>query len=143
MQTLTFVQHSLFFAGLAQIALVIGSWAIPTVLQWKIELAKVGLLIRQMFWTYAAYIFVINLCFGVISAFDYRDLTDGSRLATMLTGFIAVYWISRVLIQFFYFDRKGFPTGKWNTFAEIVMVALFVFLSTIYSWACYFNYCKI
>jgi hypothetical protein len=135
MQTLTIVQRSLFFAGLAQIALVIGSWAIPTVLQWKIELAKVGLLTRQMFWTYAAYIFVINLCFGLISAFDYRDLTDGSRLTTLLTGFIAVYWISRILIQFFYFDRTGFPKGKWHLFAEIVLVI-------VYSWAFYFNYCK-
>ena len=143
MQTLTSIQRFIFLAGLMQIALVIGSWAIPTVLQWKIELAKVGLLIRQMFWTYAAYIFVINLCFGIISAFDYRDLTDGSRLATILIGFIAIYWISRVFIQFFYFDRKGFPTGKWNMFAEIVLVTMFVFLSVIYSCAFYFNYCKI
>ena len=75
MQTL--IQHLVFFAGLSQIALVIGSLAVPKVLNWQTELAKVQVLIRQMFWTYAAYIVVINLCFGLISIFDFVELTNG------------------------------------------------------------------
>jgi hypothetical protein len=127
-------------AGLAQIALVIGSLAIPGILKWRVELSKVQPLIKQMFWTYAAYILVINLCFGLLSAFAYRELRNGSVLAMLVTGFIAVYWISRVLIQFLYFDRTNFPAGKWNKFAEILLVALFIFLSVAYSQAFYINY---
>ena len=130
-------------AGLAQIALVAGSLAIPKVLKWDAELAKVQLLIKQMFWTYAAYILVINLCFGLISFFVAGDLLNGSRLAMLVTGFIAVYWISRVLIQFFYFDRSSFPTGRLNKIAEIVLVALFIILSIVYSWAFYLNFQQI
>ena len=137
------VQQLIFFAGLAQIALVFGSLAVPKILNWKTELAKVQPLIKQMFWTYAAYILLINLCFGLLSLFDFRELVNGSKLALLITGFIAVYWISRVLIQFFYFDRSNFPKGKWNNVGEIVLVVLFVFLSIAYSAAFYINYTQI
>ena len=134
------IQSFIYIAGLAQLGLVIGSVAIPKILNWKIELQKVQPLIKQMFWTYAAYILVINLCFGLLSVFVVQDLTNGSRLAMILTGFIAVYWISRVWIQFFYFDRNNFPKGKWNMLGEIILVALFVFLSGVYGWTFYLNY---
>jgi len=127
-------------AGLAQILLVAGSFAIPRVLNWRNELAKVQSLIKQMFWTYAAYILVINLCFGLLSLLDYKELLNGSTLALLVNGFIALYWISRILIQFFYFDRTNFPAGKWNKLAEILLVALFVFLSITYSITCYINF---
>ncbi len=134
------IQIQVFIAGVAQIALAIGSLAIPKILNWRQELSKVQPFIKQMFWTYAAYILVINLCFGLISACAFRELTDGSKLAMMLTGFIAVYWVSRVLIQFLYFDRKNFPMGKWNNLGEVVLVTLFIFLSVVYSRAFYINY---
>lgn len=134
-----YIQQILRLVGLAQIVLALGSLAIPQVLKWRAELAKVQPLIKQMFWTYAAYIFVINLCFGLISLFDFDELSNSSHLSILLTAFIAVYWISRVLIQFFYFDRSNFPSGKWNHFAEIVLVTLFVCLSVVYSWVCYAN----
>ena len=92
------IQQLIRLAGLAQIFLAIGSTTIPHILNWRAELTKVRPLIRQMFWTYAAYILVINSCFGLASAFAFHDLTNGSNLAAMLTGFIAVYWISRLSI---------------------------------------------
>ncbi len=138
--TLPNIQTFIYFAGLAQIALVLGSLSIPAILNWKKELEKVQTLIKQMFWTYAAYILFINLSFDLLSVFAYKDLTNGSLLASAISGFIAVYWISRILIQFFYFDRKSFPTGLANRLAEVILVALFLSLSIVYATAFYFNY---
>jgi len=132
-------QHLILLAGAGQIALVLGSMAVPGALNWRTELVKVQPLIKQMFWVYAVYIAVINLCLGLISVFAYTDLTNGSRLAMLLTGFIAVYWISRVLIQFLYFDRTNFPTGIWLKIGEGALVTLFIFLSVVYSRAFYLN----
>ena len=134
------IQHCLYLAGLAQISLAIGSLAIPGILKWRVELVKVQPLIKQMFWTYAGYIFVINLSFGLLSLFDFKELTNRTTLAMLVTGFIALYWISRVLIQFLYFDRSSFPKGNWNVLAEIVLITLFIFLSVIYGFTFYFNY---
>ena len=137
------IQGLIFIAGLAQLALAGGSLVIPKILNWRFELAKVQPLIKQMFWTYAAYILVINVSFGLISVFAFEELTNGSKLAMLIAGFIAVYWISRVLIQFFYFDRANFPSGKWNRAGEVVLVTLFVFLSVVYILAFYVNYRQI
>jgi hypothetical protein len=134
------IQTFIIFAGLAQIALVLGSLAIPKILNWKKELEKVQTLIKQMFWTYAAYILFINLSFGLLSVFAYKDLTNGSLLACAISGFIAIYWISRIVIQFFYFDRGSFPTGLANRLGEVILVALFLFLSIVYGMTFYYNY---
>ncbi|MEO7212755.1 hypothetical protein [Mucilaginibacter sp.] len=127
-------------AGLAQIVLAAGSVAIPKVLGWNPELAKVQTLIKQMVWVHGAYILVINLCLGLVSLFAAHELLNGSQLALLLTGFIAVYWVSRVLTQFFYFDRSNFPADKLSKLAEIVLVTLFISLSIIYSWVFYLNF---
>ena len=140
METLSLIQTAIFFAGLAQIILVGGSLLIPGILNWTTELAKVQLLIKQMFWTYAAYILVINLCFGLLSVFALAELLNGSLMSMLVCGFIAMYWVSRVGVQFFYFDRSGFPTGIWHRVAEVVLIILFVFLSIVYSMACCYNY---
>lgn len=139
MKSAGIINQLIYLAGIGQVCLVLGSLAVPKILNWKQELAKVQPLIKQMFWVYAAYIVVINLCFGFISVFDYQELTNGTSLAGMVTGFIAIYWISRVLIQFLYFDRSNFPNGNWHKAGEAVLVLLFVLLSVVYSWAAYLN----
>ena len=57
----------IFFAGLGQLALVAGSLAIPRVLHWREETAKLNPLTHHVFWTYAAYIWTTNLSFGLLS----------------------------------------------------------------------------
>lgn len=127
------MQLLLWLSGLAQIVLVFGSLFIPRALRWQAELEKVSLLIKQMFWVYAAYILFINLSFGLLSLLLYQELLNGSLFSIIISGFIAVYWISRIIIQFVYFDRKSLPQGKLNKLAEILLVILFLFLSLTYS----------
>ena len=137
------IRHLLQVAGAAQIALVTASLAIPKVLRFKEELAKVQPLIKQMFWTYAGYILVTNFCFGLVSLLGYNELVNGSVLATFVSGFIAVYWISRVLVQFFYFDRPNIRLGFWLKLAEVLLVTLFIFLSLVYAVTFYLNFRQI
>ena len=126
-------------AGWGQLAVVIGSMGVPRALNWTGELQQVSVLIRQIFWTYAGYILCTNLAFALLSILCSSDLTDGSILASCVTGFITVYWFARIMIQFFYFDRASAPTGLKYTVGEWVLVALFVFFTAIYSVATWDN----
>lgn len=119
-------------AGVGQIALVLASLAIPRVLRFAEETAKLRPLLRQMFWTYAGYILCTNLCFGLLSALRPGWLLDGSPLAAAVTGFIALYWTARVVIQFTYFDRSDAPSGAHVRLAEALLVVLFVYLAAVY-----------
>ncbi len=125
-------------AGLGQLALIAASLAIPFVLRWRDETAKLRPLTRQVFWTYSAYIWATNLSFGLVSLRP-GWLLDGSPLASCVTGFITAYWVGRILIQFFYFDRSDAPPGLHVRLAEVALVALFFYLSLVYAAALLFN----
>jgi hypothetical protein len=120
-------------AGVGQLVLAAGSLAIPHVLGWAAETARLRPLTRQVFWTYAGYIWTTNLCFGLISALAPGWLLGSGPLAAAVTGFMAVYWGARLVIQFAYFDRTHVPPGWGVRFVEVALVALFAFLTVVYA----------
>ena len=122
-------------AGVGQLTLTLGSLAIPRVLGWKAEMARLRALTRQVFWTYAAYIWFTNLSFGLISTFAPQWLTDRSPLASAVTAFISIYWGARVVIQFVYFDRTELKSGVSVRMAETALVVLFLCLTVVYGYA--------
>lgn len=126
-------------AGVGQLALVVGSFAIPRQLGWRDKLATTSPLVRQMFWVYAGYILATNLAFGLVSTFATDALLDGGRLATMVCGFISLYWISRVVIQWTYFDLSEIPRTPFNRFARWSLEGLFVALALVYGAATWAN----
>ncbi len=134
------IRTLLVAAGILQIVLSIGSIAIPRLLNWKTELNKLPVLLKQMFWVYAGYILVINFCFGLLSILAPGSLLDRSLLATVVCGFIAVYWGVRVLIQFIYFDRKSAPKGFIYFWGEVGLVILFIFFTVVYGYVAYLNF---
>jgi len=121
--------------GIAQIVLAVVSLAIPRVLRWKEDTSKLNPLTRQVFWTYAGYICVSNLCFGLLSTFLPDGLVDGTSLAAAVTGFVALWWAARVVIQFTYFDRSQAPQGWIYVAAEAALVILFIALTLTYGFA--------
>jgi|SRR5579864_8600545 len=126
----------LIAAGVGQLILIAASLAIPRVLRWSQDLAKLRPLTRQVFWTYACYIWATNLSFGLISTFASDWLLDTTPLAGSVCGFIATYWGTRVAIQFVYFDRADAPKGPHFVLAEALLIGLFVFLTLVYGGLC-------
>jgi len=125
----------LILAGFGQLVLAAGSLALPRILRWSDDTAKLRPLTRQVFWTYASYIWVTNICFGVVSAFAPDWLLDRSPLARVVTAYITVYWGARVLVQFSYYDRSEAPPGTFYRLAEVALVGLFIFLTAVYGYA--------
>lgn len=127
-------------AGFLQIAVCIGSLLIPKLLNWKGELVSVSNIIRQIFWTYAGYILVINFFFGIISIMGADYFLEKTFFAKSLSLFIFLYWLTRILIQFFYFDTKSAPQGLIYKLGEIALVTLFIFFTFVYGWLVVLNF---
>ena len=96
----------------------------PTLLEFLIP--------RQMFWVYSAYIWLTNLCFGLLSALGANLLLDGSPLAACVTGFIVSYWLLRMVVQWLYFDISEIPMTGFNVFARWSLELLFTALTVVY-----------
>jgi hypothetical protein len=122
----------LMAAGLGQLALAAASLAIPRLLGWREETARLRPLTRQIFWTYAGYIWSFHVCFGLLSLLAPEWLLDRTPLAAAVCGFIAVYWGVRLVLQFTWLDRSDAPRGPVYLAAEVALVTLFVSLVAIY-----------
>jgi hypothetical protein len=134
-----FLEQALILCGISHFALCAGSLFIPKALSWSSHLKNVQPLIRQMFWTYAGYILVINFCFGLISVLGSGELLNHSFLARSISLFIGIYWFSRIAIQFFYFDKSEAPKGTIYTLGEILLVIMFTTFSVAYLAVFFFN----
>ena len=111
--------------GASLLGLAIGSLAIPRVLRWRDELARVSPLTREVFWTYAAYIWATNLAMGGLALLRPEWLLSGDGLARGVAGFITAYWGVRLAIQFGSFGRHA-PPGRLFLLAEGVLSFLFL-----------------
>ncbi len=120
-------------AGVGTLELAVASLAIPRALRWPEDLARLRPLTRQVFWTYAGYIWATNLAFGLVSALTPGWLLDRTPLAGAVCGFIAAYWGARLVIQFAYFDRSDAPKGPLFAVGEAALVGLFVLLTLVYA----------
>jgi hypothetical protein len=129
----------ILLCGFGHIGLSIVSIAIPKVLKWNQHLKGLQPLLKQMFWTYAAYILVINFSFGILSLIATGELLNKSILAKSITFFIAAYWFARIGIQFFYFDRSEAPKGVMFTVGEIGLILLFAIFTLVYFAAFLYN----
>jgi len=126
------MRELLIFAGLGQLGLAAGSLALPRILRWREDTQKLRPLTRQVFWTYASYIWVTNVCFGALSIAAPGVLLDHSPLARLVTGYIALYWGARLLVQLFYFDRSQAPPGALYKLADVALVGLFLGWTAVY-----------
>ena len=126
------IETAVRLAGYGQLALAAASIAIPFVLRWREQTALLRPLLRQIFWVYAAYLLGLHVAFGLLSAAAPEWLTDGSPLATAVTGFLTAYWGIRLGLQFFYFDTSDAPRGMRFRLAEVALVGLFIFLTAAY-----------
>lgn len=133
------IEKAIFCCGIGHFALCFGSLCVPAVLQWQNQLRHLQPLLRQMFWTYAAYILAINLCFGILSVYGSSELMNRSYLAKGITLFIGIYWLARIAIQFLYFDRSQAPKGLKYRVGEIALIGMFSLFTITYLAAFLFN----
>ena len=70
------------------------------------ELAGVPRFIRQIFYVHWIYIvIVLGLFAGLCSGFA-PELAGASGLGRFLSAFLAGFWLLRILLQVFYYDRE-------------------------------------
>lgn len=119
-------------AGGLQMALALASLAIPRELGWPRETAALGPLTRRVFWVYAAYIWTAHVAFAFVSVLQAGVLAGGSPLARTVSGFIALWWGARIVIQFAWFHAER-PPGRRYVLAEGGLLALFIYCAAVYA----------
>lgn len=122
-----------FCAGICQLGVLIASALVPIVLDWKHALANVPKLLRQLIWVYGGYVVLMIVAFGLLSVTKPHLLTNGTPLAQIVCGYLAVFWGIRLVLQFFYLDSRQYLTKWWLRAGHEMLTVVFAFLVTVYA----------
>ena len=125
----------LLLGGVCHFGILTASALVPRVLNWRDELLKLQPLCRHLVWTHGVFIVLVIVGFGLISVAAAPDLANGSRLARLVCGFIAAFWLARLAIQLFLFDARPFLTSLWLKLGYHGLTAVFAFLGLVYGCA--------
>ena len=125
----------LFLTGFGQVVMMAAVIPLPRWLNWRDETAKLGKVTRQVFWTYAAYIFTTNIAIGLLTLAFAKELASATPMVAALTGFMFLYWAARLVLQLFVIDKEAAPQGMLFTVGEKLLTSLFLFFTATYGWA--------
>lgn len=124
--------------GALHFTVLIASAMVPRVLDWKSNLARLHPFLRQLFWVYGAFIVLVIAGFGTLTLCLARTMAGGGPLGRSVCAFIAIFWMARLLVQWFVFDCRAFLTNWVLVAGYHGLNALFSSLVIIYGWAALF-----
>ena len=98
--------RAIWAAGAVHVGIMAANVPLPGRLKVRERLAGVPRFMRQIFYVHWVYIVIVlgmfaALCFGFA-----RELAGASALGRFLSGFMAGFWLLRIVLQIFYYDRE-------------------------------------
>ncbi|HTW57999.1 MAG TPA: hypothetical protein VMD99_07715 [Terriglobales bacterium] len=104
--TIGMMRQLIWGAGVVHLGIMVANIPLPGRLRVRERLAGVPRFLRQIFYVHWIYIVIVvglfaALCFGFAS-----QLAGASTLGRFLSGFMASFWLLRIGLQIFYYDRE-------------------------------------
>lgn len=100
------MMRAIWGAGVVHVGIMVANVPLPRRLRVRERLAGVPRFVRQIFYVHWVYIVIVlgmfaALCFGFA-----RELAGASALGRFLSGFMAGFWLLRLVLQISYYDRE-------------------------------------
>jgi hypothetical protein len=118
--------HAIQLAGGIQVAIIAANIRLPGRLQVRKHLATVPQFIRQIFYVHWFYIVLVLGGFSAICLGFAPQLAGGTGLGRFLSGFLALLWLSRLALQWLYYDREVRRANRVLDAAYVVALAMLV-----------------
>ncbi|MEN7548594.1 hypothetical protein AAG747_11775 [Rapidithrix thailandica] len=103
----------------------------PKYFNWENELKSLSLINKQMMGIHTFFVALIVLLMGLLCVTSAKELLHtplGSKVALGL----GIFWLLRLLVQFFGYSSKLWRGKKFETFVHIVFSALWTYLTGIF-----------
>jgi len=119
----------LWISALIQFAIFLANFYLPFKLQYRKNISPMAPFFRQVFATHAAYITGIVLLFSIITFAFASDLTSGHGLGRFLAATLCLFWLARIPLQLFYYDKS---IRRANRLGDVAMTLALIFLAATY-----------
>lgn len=123
MNTLT-METGLRIAGLMLTGLVVANFVAAKRWDYSKNLASSVVIVRQVFYVHCAYIIAIIAALALL-CLGWPGLLLEGAMARVVCAFFGLFWISRVAVQLFYYDKETRRRDRgWDVFFFGVFLAL-------------------
>ncbi|HEX8523024.1 MAG TPA: hypothetical protein VF669_12270 [Tepidisphaeraceae bacterium] len=131
---MTLLQTLIVVGGVLHLSITSAGLTMTRVLDWRTNLATLNPLTRHIVWTHGGFVLLTIIAFGVLSLTQSAALASGSSLGRACCGFIAVFWGSRLVVQFLLFDARPHLTNRWLAAGYHGLTVVFAFFTAVYGW---------
>ncbi len=121
--------------GVMLIALAGVNVALPAVFKWREELQKVDQLARQVFFVHLGYIAFVILLMGLLSLLYADALLHAGELGRAILAGLSVFWLSRLIVQWFGYDRRLWLGDRARTVVHVIVTFVWAYFAIVYGWA--------
>ena len=118
--------------GVLLIILAIVNLFVPSRFNWREELARVSLLNRQIFIVHDIFIILTLLLFALLLLLYGEALLDRTPLARAILAGLSVFWVMRMLMQWFFYSPQIWRGHRFNTVMHLVFSALWIYFATTF-----------
>ena len=119
-------------AGAVHVGIIAANIPLPGRLQVQEKLAGVPRFVRQIFYVHWVYIVIVLALFAALCFGFAPDLAGASALGRFLSGFMAGFWLLRIGLQLFYYDRE---IRRENRGLDMLYLASLIVLVVIFGMA--------
>ncbi len=125
----------LFIGGVIHFGTLSAGIAMTKVLNWKSELKVLDPVSQHVIWVHGSFVFLTIITFGLFSVFLADEMAAGTSLAKAICAFIAIFWGSRLVAQFFLFDPSAHLNNWFLKLGYHGLTVVFFYHTVGYGWA--------
>ena len=116
-------------AGAVQLAILAANFIVPGKLHCRENLTRVSPMIRSIFVVHWIYILLMLAIFYAICFGFAPDLEGGSGLGRFMSAAIALFWLPRIPIQLFVYDRE---LRRQHRLGDVAMLSALTFVVAVF-----------
>ncbi|RYX82393.1 hypothetical protein EON83_19440 [bacterium] len=117
------------FAGLLHGFIAGANFFAARLFNYRDNMSKVSPFVREVFWVQNLFIVLTTLALGALCLAFPRELAGASSLGRSLSGFLCLFWGTRLVVQLAFYDaeaKRRFPLAHWG------FTLIFIFLAGVF-----------
>jgi len=125
------MEFNLQFTGTLLIMLSLLHIAFPRYFKWEKEFAQVSLINRQMMYIHTFFISLTVLMMGILCLTSAGEMIN-TRLGNDIALGLGVFWLIRLLFQFFGYSTRHWKGKGKETFIHVLFSILWIYLCFVF-----------